>query len=127
MLPLVALVLSGALQVMVAARDVLVTQEAARAGARAIAATGRPDTAVDAARRAAGERDVRVVVDPPAPRPGDVLTVRVTAVGRLGPLRPVVTGKAVAVLEPGLLPAPGGAGRRPGPAAGAPPRGPPGP
>lgn len=105
-LPLVALVLSGVLQVVVVARDVLVTQEAARAGARAVAATGRTAAAVAAARQAAGRRDVQVVVRPTVPRPGEVVTVRVTAVGRLGPLRPVITGEAVAVQEPGVLPEP---------------------
>lgn len=117
MLPLVALVLSGMLQVVVVARDVLVTQEAARAGARAVVATGRAAAAVAAARQAAGRRDVRVVVRPAVPRPGDVLTVRVTAVGRLGPLRPVITGEAVAVQEPGILPESTGAGRESGPPA----------
>lgn len=109
-LPLVAIVLSGLLQSAVVLRDLLVVQEAARAGVRAAVTMPHRGAVTAAVRDVAGSRDPEVHLSPPAPGPGDLVTVRVAVVSRIGPLRPRLVADAVGLVEPGAarLPRPPG-------------------
>lgn len=108
----IGLVLSLAvllLHVLAFGRDLLLVQEAARAGAR-VAATTTSDGAVARAVRASADGlPVQVSVTPTGRRAGDIARVQVRWQARIGPLRRLVTGQAVARVEPGVGL---GAGRR---------------
>mgnify|MGYP001605237924 CR=1 FL=1 len=99
--PVVAVLVLGLLQVAALGRDVLLLHEAARAGARAAATT----TGVAAPRRAARAAvpelpDLEVEVVPAARRTGDLATVTVRATRRLGPVARELSARAVVLVEP---------------------------
>lgn len=100
-LPLVAVLIVGLIQVAAVGRDVLVLHEAARAGVRA-AATSTGATAPDRAARAAAPElpQVRVEVDPVVREVGMLVIVRVSAERRLGPVVRTLRASAVAQVEP---------------------------
>lgn len=101
-LPVLALLVLGMLEVAGVVRDVMVVHEAARAGARA-AATSTGDAAVSAAARSASpEIDVAVLVDPLRRSDGDVVTVTVTTDRRIGPVTHRIRARAVARVEPAV-------------------------
>ena len=103
MLPVVALLVLGLLQVAAVGRDLLVLHEAARAGARVAATTTGSEAPRRAAERAAPELSgLRVEVSPSARRSGDLVTVRVSARRRLGPVERTLTARAVAHVEPSV-------------------------
>lgn len=90
------------LHVLAFGRDVLVVHEAARAGARAAAATAGEADAVRAAREVAEGLPVHVRVTPAGRREGDLVTVEVTVRRSVGPLSPQVRARAVSRVEPGV-------------------------
>ncbi len=84
------------------ARDALLTQDAARRGAR-VAATSLDDGAIrTAVRDALDGRSAEVTVHPSARRAGDVVRVTVTLQSRVVPGAPPLTARAVAAVEPGV-------------------------
>jgi Flp pilus assembly protein TadG len=101
-LPLLALLVSGLLEVAGVVRDVLVVHEAARVGARAAATSTGTAGVVRAARDAAPELTVRVEVDPASRRDGDLVRVSVSATRRLGPVTHQVRAVSVARVEPAV-------------------------
>jgi hypothetical protein len=102
-LPVLALLVLGLLQVAAVARDVLLLHEAARAGARVAATTTGAAAPERAARAAAPELSaLRVEVDPRARRAGDLVTVRVTSVRSIGPVTHRLSARAVAHVEPSV-------------------------
>lgn len=111
--PVLAVLLLALLMTLGVVRDVLAVHEAARAGARAAATTSGTAAATAAARTAAG-RAVTVEVIPAPRRPGDLVTVRVSTVTRLGPLERTAAATATTLVEPAA-----GAGARSGPEPGA--------
>lgn len=109
-LPVVALLVVGMLQVASLLTDQLLVHEAARAGARAAATTTGTGPVEAAAREAAAELDVLFVeVTPATRRDGDVARVEVFTMRQLGPVVYDVRASAVARVEPGVgvLPHPG--------------------
>ena len=104
LLPVVALVVVGLLQVAALGRDLLVLQEAARVGARVAATTTGTAAPERAARAAAPElRALTVTVTPAARADGDIVLVEVTAEHRLGPTTRVLSARALARVEPVVL------------------------
>jgi hypothetical protein len=100
-LPVLAVLVVGLLQVAAVTRDVLVLHEAARAGARVAATTTGRSAPIDAARRAAPELPrLEVVVEPERRRAGQLVTVRVATSRRIGPVTHVLRARAVAQVEP---------------------------
>ena len=102
-LPVLALLVVGVLEVAALTRDVLVAHEAARAGARA-AATSTGTVAVErAARQAAPElEEVVVLVDPVTRRDGDVVRVTVSSRRAVLGVPTTVRASAVARVEPAV-------------------------
>lgn len=99
LLPLVALLLVAALQVVGLARDVVVVQDLARQAVRVAAASGD-----DAATRAVVEERLpraAVVISPLHRRVGDLVHVVVRQDASLAGVTVSVTGQAVARVEPG--------------------------
>ncbi|MCA1713463.1 MAG: pilus assembly protein [Actinobacteria bacterium] len=84
------------------ARDGLVAQDAARAGARAAATTTSDEAVVAIVEEAVDGRPVDVVITPRARRPGQLVTVAVTLTSRAGMGTQQVSARAVAVVEPGV-------------------------
>ena len=101
-LPILALFVVGLLQTAAVIRDVLLTHEAARAGARAAATSTGTASVVAAAREAAPELDLAVRVDPVRRGDGDLATVTVTADRTIGPVRHRIRASAVARVEPAV-------------------------
>ncbi len=101
-LPLVALAVLLVFHAMTYARDALLVQEAARAGARAAATSTSPRAVEQAARDAASPAHVTVAVSPPHRRAGDLAVVEVSMVSRAGLGKHTVHGRAVAQVEPGV-------------------------
>ena len=99
-LPVLALLILGLFQVAAVARDVLILHESARAGARA-AATTTGTTAPDRAARAAAPElsELRVEIDPRTRQAGDLVTVKVSSVRRVGPVTHQLSARAVAHVE----------------------------
>ena len=85
-------------------RDLLLVQEAARAGARVAATTTSDDAVVRLARDAADGMPVHVSISPPDRRAGDVVTVEVRWTSTVGPFSPTVRAHAVARVEPAVGP-----------------------
>jgi Flp pilus assembly protein TadG len=110
-LPVLALLVLGVLEVAAVTRDVLVVHEAARAGARAAATSTGTATVVRAARDASPEVAVDVLVDPVTRRDGDLVRVTTSARRRVLGVPTTVRATAVARVEPavGTVP-PGRAG-----------------
>jgi hypothetical protein len=102
MLPILALLIMGLIETAVVLRDVLITHEAARAGARAAATTSGSAPVTAAARAAAPELTIEVEVTPGVRRDGDMATVVVTTRRRIGPVTHAVQARAVARVEPAV-------------------------
>jgi len=104
MLPVVALLVLGLLQVAALGRDLLVLHEAARVGARVAATTSGSTAPERAARAAAPELAGLVVQVVPAVRAdGDLVVVTVQAERRLGPVTRTLRAEALARVEPAVL------------------------
>lgn len=100
-LPVVALLVLGLLQVAGLGRDLLVLHEAARVGARVAATTTGTSAPERAARAAAPElRDLTVDVAPASRADGDLVVVVVRASHVLGPVSRTLEARAVARVEP---------------------------
>jgi len=100
-LPVLAVLVIGLLQVAGIARDLLVLHEAARAGARAASTTSGTSAPTDAARRAAPElARLEVDVRPAHRRAGQLVTVRVSSTRSIGPVTHTLRARAVAQVEP---------------------------
>jgi hypothetical protein len=101
MLPVVALLVIGLVQVAALGRDLLVLQEAARVGARVAATTSGTSAPERAARAAAPElRGLVVSVVPAMRSDGDLVVVQVSAEHRLGPVTRTLRAQALARVEP---------------------------
>ena len=104
MLPVVALLVLGLLQVAGLGRDLLLLHEAARVGARVAATTSGSAAPERAARAAAPELTGLVVGVVPAVRAdGDLVVVTVQVERRLGPVSRTLRAEALARVEPGVL------------------------
>lgn len=100
-LPVIALLIIGVLQVAALGRDLLVLHEAARVGARVAATTTGTSAPERAARAAAPElRGLVVDVAPAVRRDGDLVVVVVSAEHRLGPVTRTLEARAIARVEP---------------------------
>jgi len=100
-LPVVALLLLGLMQVAALGRDLLVLHEAARVGARVAATTSGSAAPERAARAAAPElRGLLVEVTPADRRDGDLVVVAVLAEHRIGPVTRMLRAEALARVEP---------------------------
>ncbi len=101
LLPVVAVLVIGLVQVAALGRDLLVLHEAARMGARVAATTSGADAPERAARAAAPELSGVVVdVAPAVRRSGDLVVVIVRADHRLGPVTRTLEARALARVEP---------------------------
>lgn len=100
-LPVVALLVLGLIQVAALGRDLLVLHEAARVGAR-VAATTTGTTAPERAARAAAPelRGLVVEVTPAVRSDGDLVIVAVLAEHRIGPVTRTLRAQALARVEP---------------------------
>lgn len=102
-LPVLALLVIGVLQVAGVVRDVLVLHEAARAGARAAATTSGTAGPAAAARQAAPElAGLTVRVTPAVRRDGDLVRVEVTVRRSIGPVGHTLRASAVSRVEPAV-------------------------
>ena len=101
-LPVMALLVVGLLEVAGLVRDVLLAHEAARAGARVAATTTGSAPVATAAREAAPELDLVASVVPHVRRDGDLATVTVTTSRKIGPVTHRVRARAVARVEPAV-------------------------
>lgn len=101
---LVMLALLAILQVLGFARHLLLVHEAARAGARAAAATADDAEVIRAASEASDGVAIRVTVTPPDRASGDLAEVVVRSEASIGPLRSTVSARAAARVEPGVGP-----------------------
>jgi Flp pilus assembly protein TadG len=100
-LPVIAVLVLGLIQVAALGRDLLVLQEAARVGARVAATTSGTSAPERAARAAAPElRGLVVTVTPPVRADGDLVVVEVLADHRLGPVTRTLRAQALARVEP---------------------------
>lgn len=100
-LPVVALLVLGLIQVAALGRDLLVLHEAARVGARVAATTSGATAPERAARAAAPELQGLVVeVTPAVRRDGDLVVVAVLAEHRIGPVTRTLRAQALARVEP---------------------------
>ncbi len=101
MLPVIALLVLGLLQVAAFGRDLLVLHEAARVGAR-VAATTSGSAAPERAARAAAPELPGLVVDviPAVRADGDLVVVTVRAERRMGPVTRTLQAEALARVEP---------------------------
>ena len=104
-LPVLALLTVGLLQVGGVVRDLLLVHEAARAAVRAAATTTGTLAAERAAREAAPELDGLVVTVTPAARiAGDLVRVEVRVERTIGGARHALVASAVARVEPTVAP-----------------------
>jgi hypothetical protein len=102
-LPVVALLIVGLVQVAVLGRDLLVLHEAARVGARVAATTSGASAPERAARAAAPELvGLTVSVTPTVRSDGDLVLVEVSAEHRLGPVVRTIRARSIARVEPGV-------------------------
>jgi Flp pilus assembly protein TadG len=100
-LPVVALLVLGLIQVAALGRDLLVLHEAARVGARVAATTSGTTAPERAARAAAPElRGLVVEVTPALRSDGDLVVVVVLAEHRIGPVSRTLRAQALARVEP---------------------------
>jgi len=104
LLPVVALLVLGLLQVAALGRDVLLLHEAARVGAR-VAATTTGSAAPERAARAAAPELLGLVVQvvPAVRADGDLVVVTVQTERRLGPVTRTLRAQALARVEPVVL------------------------
>jgi Flp pilus assembly protein TadG len=104
-LPVLVLFAVGLLQVGGVVRDLLLVHEAARAAVRAAATTTGTIAAERAAREAAPELDALTVTVTPAARiAGDIVRVEVTVERTIGGARHTIAARAVARVEPTVVP-----------------------
>jgi hypothetical protein len=102
-LPVIALIVVGLIQVAALGRDLLVLHEAARVGARVAATTSGASAPERAARAAAPELTGLVVQVTPTVRvDGDLVLVEVSAEHRLGPVTRTLRARSIARVEPGV-------------------------
>ncbi len=102
-LPVLALMTVGLLQVAAVVSDVLLVHEAARAGARTAATTSGAGPVVQAANSAAPELDgMSVQVTPVVRRDGDIARVQVTVTRSIGPVSHTLRATSVARVEPAV-------------------------
>jgi hypothetical protein len=102
-LPVLALLVVGLLQVAAIVTDVLLVHEAARVGGRTAATTSGADPVVEAARAAAPELEgLSVRVQPVVRRDGDLARVEVSVVRRLGPASHTLRATSVVRVEPAV-------------------------
>lgn len=102
-LPVVAVVILGLVQVSAVVADLLLVHEAARVGARVAATTSGTAPVIQAVRDAAAELEgISVEVDPPVRRDGDLVHVRVSVDRRLGPMSHRLAASAVSRVEPAV-------------------------
>jgi Flp pilus assembly protein TadG len=102
-LPVIALLVVGLLQVAAIVSDVLLVHEAARAGARAAATSTDSESVVRAATEAAPELDGMVVrVEPQVRRDGDIARVEVSVVRTIGPVSHTLRATAHTRVEPSV-------------------------
>lgn len=100
-LPVIALLIVGIIQVAALGRDLLVLLEAARVGARVAATTTGVFAPERAARAAAPElRGLVIEVAPAVRSDGDLVVVIVRAEHRLGPTVRTLEARAVSRVEP---------------------------
>jgi len=99
-LPILALLALGLLEVVGVARDVLMLHEAARAGARAAATTTGVGPVESAVREAVPEVPLQVRVSPESRRDGDLVRVEVGLDRQVGPVTHRLRARAVARVEP---------------------------
>lgn len=101
MLPIIALLVLGLLQVAAFGRDLLMLHEAARVGAR-VAATTSGTSAPERAARAAAPELVGLIVEviPAVRADGDLVVVTVRAERSMGPVTRTLTAEALARVEP---------------------------
>ena len=100
-LPVVAVLIVGMVQVAALGRDLLVLHEAARVGARVAATTTGTSAPERAARAAAPElRGLVVEVAPAVRSDGDLVVVVVRAEHRLGPVVRTLEARGIARVEP---------------------------
>ena len=103
MLPVIALIVLGLIQVAALGRDLLVLHEAARVGARVAATTSGTSAPERAARAAAPELGgLTVRVTPAVRADGDLVIVEVSAEHRLGPVTRTLRAQALARVEPAV-------------------------
>jgi hypothetical protein len=101
MLPVIAVVVIGLIQVAALGRDLLVLHEAARMGARVAATTSGTSAPERAARAAAPELvGLTFEVTPAVRADGDLVRVEVSAEHRLGPMTRTLRAAAIARVEP---------------------------
>jgi hypothetical protein len=102
-LPVIALLVIGLIQVAALGRDLLVLHEAARVGARVAATTSGASAPERAARAAAPELvGLTVAVTPAVRSDGDLVLVEVSAEHRLGPVVRTIQARSIARVEPGV-------------------------
>jgi len=102
-LPVIAMLAVGLLQVAAIVSDVLLVHEAARAGARTAATTSGTAPVVQAARSAAPELDgLTVRVQPIVRRDGDIARVEVSVDRTLGPVTHTLRARSVVRVEPAV-------------------------
>ena len=101
-LPILALLVVGLLEVAGLVRDVLLAHEAARVGARVAATTTGSDPVVTAAQEAAPELDLDASVSPVVRGDGDLVTVTVSAARAIGPVTHRIHAQAVSRVEPAV-------------------------
>lgn len=102
-LPVLALMTVGLLQVAAIVSDVLLVHEAARAGARTAATTSGAGPVVEAANSAAPELEgMTVQVTPVVRRDGDIARVEVTLTRSIGPVDHTLKATSVVRVEPAV-------------------------
>lgn len=100
-LPVLAFVVVGLVQVATLMTDLLLLHEAARSGARAAATTDGSAPVVDAARQAAPELVLMKVEVTPARRSeGDIVVVETSLVRKFGPVGHLLRARASSRVEP---------------------------
>lgn len=101
-LPILALLALGLLEVVGLVRDVLLLHEGARAGARVAATTSGTTPVARAVREAVPDVPVRVHVTPSTRRDGDLARVEVSLDRTIGPVTHRLRAQAVARVEPAV-------------------------
>lgn len=102
-LPVLALMTVGLLQVAAIVSDVLLVHEAARAGARTAATTSGSAPVVEAANAAAPELErMTVQVTPVVRRDGDIARVEVAVTRSIGPVDHTLRATSVVRVEPAV-------------------------
>jgi len=100
-LPVIAVIVVGLIQIAALGRDLLILHESARVGARVAATTSGTSAPERAARAAAPELHGLVVAVTPAVRSdGDLVLVEVSAEHRIGLVTRTLRARSIARVEP---------------------------